>query len=107
MPSFAVQTPYTLYKGLSGKKKVVKPMLFNFETEAVRAMCMRGMLVPIDIVWANKDGIITKVYHNCPIQDQQKQYSSVTPAKYAIECAAGDAARLGLREGSQIRILRK
>ncbi len=99
--------PKTFTEGLRGQKKVLKPMLFAFEDESVRATTMKGILVPIDIVWADKNGIITKIYSECPTQDQDKQYNSITPSKYVIECAAGDASRLGMKEGKQIRILRK
>ena len=78
-------------------------MLFVFPDVKMRSMWMKGMLVPIDIVWADKNGIITKVYHNVPPTVGPK-YPSVKPAKYAIETAAGEAARLGLVEGERIRI---
>lgn len=104
---FKAKVPKTFSKGLAGQKKINEPMLFEFPDEKVRAICMKRMLAPVDIVWADKNGTITKIYLNCPIQDQTKQYSSITPAMYAIECAEGDAARLGLTEGKRIRILRK
>ena len=46
---------------------------------------------------------IIKVYHNIQANDRGL-FSSVTPAKYAVECAAGDATRLGLKVGKRIRI---
>jgi len=107
MPSFQAQVPETLAKGLGGKTTIDKPMLFEFPTVKVHSMWMKGMLVPIDIVWADEDGIIIKVYLNCPTEPWDHTYSSVTPSKYAIECAAGEAPRLGLDVGKQIRILRK
>jgi uncharacterized membrane protein (UPF0127 family) len=100
---FDVQIPESGYKGLSGKKVVEKPMLFVFSEPEIRSMCMRGMKVPLDIVWADKDGKITKVYQNIQANDRGL-FSSVTPAKYAVECAAGDATRLGLKAGKRIRI---
>jgi uncharacterized membrane protein (UPF0127 family) len=100
---FAVQLPRSLGEGLAGQKTVEKPMLFVFDRPEVRSMWMKGMLVPIDIVWADEHGNIVKVYSNVqPVLGPK--YSSIKPAKYAIECAAGDAARLGLAEGSHIRI---
>jgi uncharacterized membrane protein (UPF0127 family) len=100
---FSVQLPRTLEEGLAGKTNVEKPMLFVFPDIKIHRMWMKGMLVPLDIVWADERGIIIKIYRNVPITAGPK-YSSVSPAKYAIECAAGDAARLGLDEGRRIRI---
>jgi hypothetical protein len=105
--SFQAQVPETLAKGLGGQTKIEKPMVFTFPELGVHTMWMKGMLVPIDIVWADERGVITKVYHNCPTHPWNRKYSSITPSKYAIECAAGEARRLGLDVGNQIRILRK
>ena len=103
MKKFGVQLPRTLEEGLSGKTSVEKPMLFVFPEVKVHTMWMKGMLIPIDIVFADSDGKIVKVYGNIqPIMGPT--YSSIVPSKYALECAAGDAARLGLEEGRYISI---
>ena len=103
MKKFGVQLPRTLEEGLSGKTSVEKPMLFVFPVNKVHSMRMKGMLIPIDIVFADSDGKIVRVYENIqPILGPS--YSSIVPCKYALECAAGDAARLGLVEGQYIRI---
>jgi uncharacterized membrane protein (UPF0127 family) len=102
---FKAQLPETLEKGLGGQTSIEKPMLFEFPDYRVRRMWMQGMLVPIDIVWFDDGGTVTKIYENVPTTVGPK-YSSITPAKYAIECAAGDARRLGLVVGAHIRILR-
>jgi len=100
---FSVQLPRTLEEGLAGKTNVEKPMLFVFPDIKIHRMWMKGMLIPIDIVFADSDGKIIRVYENIqPILGPS--YSSIVPCKYALECAAGDAARLGLVEGQYIRI---
>jgi uncharacterized membrane protein (UPF0127 family) len=103
--TFSVQLPRTLAEGLAGKTVVEKPMLFVFPEVKVHTMWMKGMLIPIDIVFADASGTIVKVYSNVPPKMGPK-YSSIVPSKYAIECAAGDASRLGLEEGRRIRIFR-
>ena len=100
---FSVQYPRTLAEGLAGKTKVEKPMLFVFPETKVHVMWMKGMLIPIDIVFLDESGTVTVVYPNVPPTLGPK-YSSKTPAKYAIECAAGSASRLGLVPGAKIRI---
>jgi uncharacterized membrane protein (UPF0127 family) len=89
-------------KGLGYRKHIAKPMLFIFDKPEIRSMCMRGMLVPIDIVWISDQNKIVKVYHNVSHLDKKAVYSSVTPAKYCIETAAGEAARLGLTKGKYV-----
>ena len=103
MTRFGVQYPRTLAEGLAGKTEVTKPMLFVFPEVKVQSMWMKGMLIPIDIVFADEKGKIVKVYERVqPVVGPK--YSSILPAKYGIECAAGEAARLGLVKGARIRI---
>ncbi len=100
---FSVQYPETFAEGLAGKTYVDKPMLFVFPETKVHSMWMKGMKIPIDIVFADEKGKIVKVYDNVkPIVGPT--YSSIVHSKYGIECAAGDAGRLGLVEGQRIRI---
>lgn len=102
---FRVQYPETLEKGLAGQTSVKAPMLFVFPgTPTVRSMWMKGMLAPIDIVWINEEGTVTTVYTNVSPTPPDKTYSSVTPAKYAIETPAGASANLNLVPGASIRI---
>ncbi len=78
-------------------------MLFVFPEVKIQSMWMKGMLIPIDIVFADEKGKIVKVYERVqPVVGPK--YSSILPAKYGIECAAGEAARLGLVKGARIRI---
>jgi hypothetical protein len=91
-PVKVVRTPAEMHKGLGGQNPIEKPMLFVFPEEGVHSMCMRNMLVNIDIVWIASDGTIKKVYRDVDHRDQEKLYPSEVPVKYAIECAAGGAS---------------
>jgi uncharacterized membrane protein (UPF0127 family) len=104
-PVKVVRTPDELHKGLGGQNPIKKPMLFVFPEEGMHSMCMRDMLVNIDIVWIRADGTIVKVYNDADYHDQEKLYPSEVPVKYAIECAAGGASRLGLREGEHLEFV--
>lgn len=64
---------------------------------------MKGMVVPIDIVWIDAHFKIIAVYENVPPTSKQT-YSSKTPAKYAIECMAGMSRGLGLVIGEHVKL---
>jgi uncharacterized membrane protein (UPF0127 family) len=100
---FEIQYPETFEKGLAGQTNITKPMLFVFPKADMYKMCMRGMLVPIDIIWISPEKKVVKIYHNVPA-DSKLLYPSTVPAKYAVECAAGQAGRLGFKIGAPIRI---
>jgi len=105
MKRFRVQYPETLEKGLAGQSTIKAPMLFVFPGQPqIRSMWMKGMLAPIDIVWIDDEGTVTQVYTNVSPSPPDKTYSSVTPAKYAIETPAGTSAKLNLVPGATIRI---
>lgn len=104
---FRVQYPRTLEEGLAGRDRVEAPMLFRFPgPPKVRSMWMKGMRIPIDIVWIDETGTVTTVYTHVP-PVEGPFYSSKTPAAYAIETAAGDSARLGLVPGTVLTIRSK
>ena len=102
-----VSTPADLKQGLSGRKSMLprQGMLFVFSSLGKQSMWMPNMNFPLDIVWVDDDKTITKIEENatpCADNHNCKSYSSVYPAKYAIELNAFDASRIGLRVGLQL-----
>jgi uncharacterized membrane protein (UPF0127 family) len=102
-----VSTPADMKKGLSGRKSMLPRhgMLFVFPSFKKQAMWMPDMNFPLDIVWIDDDKTITKIEVNatpCADNHNCKSYSSVYPAKYAIELNAFDAIHIGLRVGLQL-----
>ncbi|MFB6280471.1 MAG: DUF192 domain-containing protein [Haloferacaceae archaeon] len=58
-------TPGTRYRGLSGVGSLPEDrgMLFVFGDVAERTFVMRGMEFGLDIVYADADGVITRIHH--------------------------------------------
>lgn len=82
-------------------------MLFIFESESVRSFWMKGMLIPLDIVWLDKNGIVVYI-----VRDMQPCRTalcdSVVPdakAKYVLEVNAGIAKEIGLTVGDRLTLL--
>ena len=102
-----VSSPADLKQGLSGKKSMPprQGMLFVFPNLQKQSMWMPDMNFPLDIVWIDEYKTITKIEENatpCADNHNCKSYSSLYPAKYAIELNAFDASRIGLRVGLQL-----
>ena len=99
---------YLLGKGLSGRKELCSKcgMLFIFPFEAVQTFWMKDTLIPLDIIFINSNGQITKIVTAQP--ETNKNDFELTlyqaSAKYIIEVNAGTSEKIGLKIGDQIDI---
>lgn len=102
-------TPQTRRTGLMHRDSLPDNggMLFVFEDEAVRRFWMKNCLIALDALFLDEQGRIVHIRTmSVPppgIPDHQlPSYSSVHPARFVIELAAGRAEQLGLAEGDVI-----
>ncbi len=96
--------------GLSGRKSLDKDkgMIFPFSEIKPQVFWMKGMLIPIDIIWA-RDGVIVGVSENATpepgiIERNLTVYESHEPVNLVIEVSSGTVKRLGLVLGDKIKI---
>lgn len=73
-------------------------MLFQFDDEQNRAFWMRNTLIPLDMVFMNRQGVITQIYQNA-IPHDETLIKSDAPAFAVLEINGGRAAELGLKPG--------
>ena len=97
-----VSTPEKLYLGLGGRRHLPwgTGMLFILPQREIQTFCMRGMLIPIDIIWIDQNRIIG-FHENLQPQDPGS-FSSPGPANLVLEVPAGFVAATGLRRGTQL-----
>ena len=96
-------------KGLMFRSSMPKSqgMFFSYEGPPKRrAMWMKNMLFPLDIVWLNANLEIVHINRDVPPCDQRTcpSYSSIYKVAYAIELNAGTATRLSLNIGDTLRV---
>lgn len=77
-------------------------MLFIFDRERILSFWMFNTITPLDIAYIAADGRIVKTHTMAPLET--RHYSSVEPAKYALEVLAGTFERLGITEGDMVEI---
>lgn len=82
-------------------------MLFFFRDEQPRSFFMFQTLIPLDIIWLDRQRRIVYISADtppCPSPNpgQCPTYGEETPAQYVLELAAGQAAAHGLQVGDQL-----
>ena len=79
-------------------------MLFIFQEEGVYPFWMKNTLIPLDIIWINKDKKIIHIEKNvqpckagpCPSYSPEKQ------ALYVLEINTGLSERYSFKEGNEV-----
>lgn len=76
-------------------------MLFVFPYVAPQAFWMKNTLIPLDILFFDKDRKLVSMQLNVPPckADPCPTYPSGKPAAYVLELAAGTVAQLGISNG--------
>lgn len=99
-----MRTPAQLEKGLMFRK-VLAPhhgMLFDFKTEQPVMMWMKNTLIPLDMIFISRKGIVTHI-----VQDAKPLSEKIIPSDgpvYAVlEVGGGVAKRLALHVGDKVQ----
>lgn len=97
-------------QGLSDRASMPRGtgLLFVMDRAAVHGMWMFKMRFPLDIIWLDDYMRVVNITRGCPpclTRENCPSYSSVYPARYAIELNAGDADALNFREGVSLRVI--
>ena len=82
-------------------------MLFIHEREEPQAYWMKNTHIPLDILYFDNARKLVAQQRDvppCSLGDACPPYPSNAPARYVLELNAGEAARLQLRDGSELRL---
>ena len=96
-------TPAEQSKGLMFREKMpeMHGMLFVFGSEFVRSFWMKDTLIPLDMIFIEKDGRIQHIHSMAKPLDESP-ITSGDPAYAILEINGGMADKLGLDEGDYI-----
>ena len=78
-------------------------MLFVHEREEPLAYWMKNTRIPLDILYFNSERELVSQQRDvppCSAGDRCPPYPSDAPARFVLELNAGEAARLGLKNGA-------
>ena len=82
-------------------------MLFVHDREAPQAYWMKNTKIPLDILYFDNARRLVSQQRDvppCSLGDRCPPYPSTGPARYVLELNAGEAARLNLRDGAELRL---
>lgn len=88
--------------GLAGVEQLTKNggLLMDFESDGQWGIWMKGMKIPIDIVWLNKDKQVVHIAENVSPETPEKTYRPLEAARYVLEFAAGTVSRDNITQGA-------
>lgn len=97
-------TPEQRAQGLMWRRRLEpdRGMLFLYDRDHVIRMWMKNTLIPLDMLFIDRDGIVVRI-HERAIPRSVRAITSGTRARAVLELAGGTVARLGLGVGDRVR----
>ncbi len=90
-------------KGLMFRESLPRDrgMLFIYPEEILPVMYMKNTLIPLDLIWIDKDERVIHLNKNTPVCKTEPcpRYASEEKALFVLEINAGLSDALGIREG--------
>ena len=77
-------------------------MLFVYDTPQQPYFWLKNTLIPLDMIFADARGVVTRVHSNAVPQDETP-IDGGPGVRFVLEINGGLAARLGLAPGAQMR----
>ena len=90
--------------GLMHRESMAKSagMLFVYERPQRTTFWMKNTLIPLDMIFADETGVVTKVHENATPLDLTG-IEGGDAVQFVLEINGGLAKRLGISEGSEMR----
>jgi uncharacterized membrane protein (UPF0127 family) len=97
------ETEYERQLGLMNRNTMeeTQGMLFIFPVERMQSFWMRNTLIPLDILFINKNNEIVTIHKNTKVLSAQS-YPSTDPAIYVLEVTGGFTDRQNIVNGDKI-----
>jgi uncharacterized membrane protein (UPF0127 family) len=91
-------------QGLMNRPKMASAagMLFAFDPPKQAVFWMKNTLIPLDMIFADKTGLVTRVHSDAVPLDETAIDGGMDVA-FVLEINGGLAARMGIAEGAQLR----
>ena len=97
-------TPHARAQGLMFRRSLApgSGMLFDFGRDEVARMWMKNTFIPLDMVFADRDGVVRRIVRNARPRSLDT-ISSRAPVRAVLELNGGETERIGLAAGDRLR----
>ena len=97
-------TPHARAQGLMFRRSLApgSGMLFDFGRDEVARMWMKNTFIPLDMVFADRRGVVRGIARNARPRSLDT-ISSRVPVRAVLEISGGEAERIGLVPGDRMR----
>jgi uncharacterized membrane protein (UPF0127 family) len=97
-------TAATRHKGLSGIEELAddEGMLFVFDRPDILGFWMKGMKIPLDLMWFDGNGSLIHIEENLAPDTYPESFAAPDPAMYVLEMNAGFVEEYGIQEGAEL-----
>jgi len=97
-----VRTPDKLALGLGYRDQLPegRGMLFFLPRREIQTFCMRGMQIPLDIIWITQGKVVGIEAQVAPTYEGN--LFSPVPVEFVLEVPGGFAAKHGIKPGTQV-----
>lgn len=103
------RSPQAQTRGLGGRPSLKKGtgMIFPYDGPGLRGIWMKGMRIPIDILWI-REGRIVAIEAKVPPPSSNGELAVFSHvADLVLEVPAGYASEMGIRVGQSVRVTHK
>ena len=103
------RSPQAQTRGLGGRPSLKKGtgMVFPYDGPGLRGIWMKGMLIPIDILWIREGRIVAIEATVLPPSSNGALAVFSHVADLVLEVPAGYAKEMGIRVGQSVRVTHK
>lgn len=93
-------------QGLSGVKSLrdLEGKLFIFDTDGTWGIWMKDMLIPLDIIWIDKNLQVVHIVENVSPLTYPEVFSSPKDARFVLEMNAHFVSSLRIKEGDRLTL---
>ena len=100
------RTPESQTRGLMHREQLEDGhgMYFEFDDDTIRRFWMHNTLIPLDMIFVDKDGVVVGVVHEAePLTDETRFVE--TPSRNVLEVPGGWCRRHGVAAGAVVRVV--
>lgn len=99
-----VDTPDSRARGLMFRESMPddQGMLFDFRTDRPVSFWMKNTLIPLDMIFTDRNGVILHIHHDA-IPHDRTSIPSVVPIRAVLEINAGLSRLLGIKVGGRLK----